>query len=101
MKDADVQGLERLLARLMLAGVQLSAAALIAGLALWMSGAAGFHAAWLLTGGLITLMATPMLRVAVSVVEAVRLRDWFFVATTGAVAALLAISVVYALMTRR
>ena len=46
-------------------------------------------------------MATPMLRVAVSVVEAARLRDWFFIATAVAVATLLTVSVAYALMTRR
>lgn len=101
MKDAEVQGLERLLARLMLGGVQLSAAALVLGLGLWLADVAGAQASWLLTGGLIALMATPMLRVAVSVVEAIRLRDWFFVAATAAVAALLTLSVVYALMTRR
>jgi hypothetical protein len=99
--DEDVQNLERLLGRLMLRGVQLSAVCLAAGLALWISGAPPASATWLLTAGLIALMATPMLRVAVSVIEAIRLRDWFFVTTTAAVAMLLSISVAYALMTRR
>lgn len=101
IRDAEVQGLERLLALLMLRGVQVSAASLAVGLAVWFSGAAPLQASWLLTAGLIGLMATPMLRVAVSVVEAIRLRDWFFVLTTAAVAALLTMSVAYALMTRR
>jgi uncharacterized membrane protein len=100
IEDADVHALERLLARLMLGGVQVSAACLIAGLAFWLSNVEP-HGTRLLTAGLLTLMATPMLRIAVSVVEAVRLRDWFFIITTAAVALLLAIGVVYALMTRR
>lgn len=101
MQDADVQRLERLLARLMLRGVQASAACLLAGLALWVFAARLDDAGRLMTAGLIALMATPMLRVAVSVVEAVRLRDWFFVVTTGTVAALLSLSVAYALLSRR
>ena len=100
MRDADIRALERLLARLMLRGVQLSAACLGVGLALWIFGVRPSQAAWLLTAGLMALMATPMLRVAVSVVEAIRLRDWFFVVTTAAVAVLLGISVAVAVLTR-
>lgn len=100
VEDAEVYALERLLAHLMLRGVQLSAVSLIVGIALWLTGTEPYGSR-LLTAGLFALMATPMLRIAVSVVEAVRLRDWFFIMTTGAVAALLTISVVYALMTRR
>jgi uncharacterized membrane protein len=44
--------------------------------------------------GLIALMATPMLRVAVSFVESIRTRDWFFVAATLAVVMLLASTVI-------
>ena len=97
--DAQVYALERLLAQLMLRGVQLSAACLLIGLTLWLLGIEPYGAR-LLTIGLIVLMATPMLRVGVSVVEALRLGDWFFIATTAAVAALLAMSVTYALLTR-
>ena len=100
IEDADVHALERLLARLMLGGVQVSAGCLIAGLALWLSNVEPYGTR-LLTAGLLTLMATPMLRIAVSVAEAVRLRDWFFIITTAAVAVLLSMGVVYALMTRR
>ena len=100
MRDEELQGLERLLAHLMLRGVQVSAACLLLGLALWLADARVFDASRLLTVGLIALMATPMLRVAVSVAEAIRLRDWFFIVTTAAVAVLLSISVVYALVTR-
>ena len=98
--EAQVHALERLLATLMLRGVQLSAAFLVFGLAAWLSRLEPYGS-WLLTAGLLVLMATPMLRVAVSVVEAARLRDWFFIATAVAVATLLTVSVTYALMTRR
>ena len=100
MREADVQRLERLLAALMLRGVQFSAACLVLGLGLWLADGGPPHAMWLLTTGLIALMATPMLRVGVSVAEAIRLRDWFFVVTTAAVALLLSLSVTYALLTR-
>ena len=47
----------------------------------------------LLNAGLIVLMATPILRVLVSVVEYVRMRDWFFAVTTLAVVAELSVTV--------
>jgi uncharacterized membrane protein len=99
--DSRIQHLERLLARLMLRGVQFSAVCLLIGLLLWVAGAAPDHSRRLLTLGLISLMATPMLRVAISVVEAIRLRDWFFILSTSVVAVLLSISVAYALLTTR
>lgn len=93
MKDngAQVSALESLLARLMLAGVTLSAISLAAGLALWLSGS---QATRLLDAGLITLLATPMLRVAVSFLEALRMRDWFFVGATLTVILLLSASLI-------
>jgi len=42
-----------------------------------------------LDAGLVVLMGTPVLRVAVSAVAYLRARDWFFVATTLAVLAVL------------
>ena len=93
MKDngAQVSALESLLARLMLAGVTLSAITLAAGLALWLSGS---QTTRLLDAGLITLLATPMLRVAVSFLEALRMRDWFFVGATLTVVLLLSASLI-------
>ena len=55
----------------------------------------------LLNAGLLVLMATPMLRVLLSVVEYVRMGDWFFAATTLAVVAELSVAVVSALGWRR
>ena len=53
--------------------------------------------AHILAAGLIILMATPMLRVVVSVIEYVRMGEWFFVLTTLVVLAELGASVFYAM----
>jgi uncharacterized membrane protein len=90
-RTVSVSALERLLARLMLAGVTLSAIALAAGLAMWL---AGRQTTRLLDAGLIALMGTPVLRVAMSFVESIRMRDWFFVAATLAVLMLLATTLI-------
>ncbi len=47
----------------------------------------------MLNAGLLVLMATPMLRVLLSVVEYVRMGDWFFASTTLAVIAELSVTV--------
>jgi uncharacterized membrane protein len=62
---------------------------LAAGLVLWfvLGGTAGVTL--LLTTGLVVLMLTPLARVVASLVTYVRLRDWFFVATTVMVFAVL------------
>ena len=63
--------------------------------------AAGAATGRLLTAGLLVLMATPMLRVLLSLVEYVRMRDWLFVATTLVVLAELSVAVASALGWRR
>jgi hypothetical protein len=85
--------MERRLAQFLLAGVVVAAAALGAGLALWLAGASAATA--LMSGGLVVLMATPVLRVAFAVVEMVRARDWAFAAAAVAVLAILAASILY------
>ncbi len=92
--------LEEHLGRLLIAGVLLSAGILIVGLALWLANPEGHTAVWLLNAGLIVLMATPILRVLVSFAEYVRIRDWFFVATTIVVLLELAATVAVALARR-
>ncbi|HET7699162.1 MAG TPA: DUF1634 domain-containing protein [Vicinamibacterales bacterium] len=95
--EATLQHLELVLGRLLQAGVIASAACLATGLAAWMAaGPSGFANA-MLTLGLMVLMATPILRVVVSLVVYVRMRDWFFVATTVMVFVLLAVTVTLAL----
>jgi uncharacterized membrane protein len=88
--------LERHLARLLVTGVLLSAALLAAGLALWLT-RPDATARRLLVAGLLALMATPVLRVFVSLAECVRIRDWFFVATTLVVLVELTVTVLVAL----
>jgi uncharacterized membrane protein len=87
--------LERIMGRLLVTGVVVSALLLAAGLALWLAhpSAAGLR---LLNAGLIVLMATPILRVLVSFSEYVRLRDWIFVGATLVVLAELALGLALA-----
>lgn len=86
MKDVpneDVLGpLELKLGRLLFAGVTTSAACLVFGLVLTLAGLSPAAANAILTAGLVILMITPLARVVASLVAYVRLRDWFFVATT-------------------
>jgi uncharacterized membrane protein len=97
VSDADISRLETDLGRLLRGGVLSSAACLAAGLALWLTQLAPSAANALLTIGLVVLMATPILRVIVSLVEYARMRDWFFVVTTLIVLLVLAGSVIFAL----
>ena len=89
--------LERHLGRLLILGVATSAALLSIGLLWSIVAPTGSAAATLLAAGLMVLMATPMLRVLVSLVEYARMREWVFVATTLVVLAELAVGVVFAL----
>jgi uncharacterized membrane protein len=88
--------LERHLGRIFTVGLTLSAAALVVGLMLFLFMP---ETPWrtFLNGGLLILMATPMLRVVVSVVEYVQMKDWFFVLLTVAVLIELSVTVIYAL----
>ena len=93
-----LQRLELVLGRLLQAGVILAAVCLATGLALWMARGASDLSHTALTAGLVVLMATPIVRVVVSLVAYIRMRDWFFVLTTVMVFLLLAVTVTLALM---
>jgi hypothetical protein len=80
--EPAIARLEILLGRLLFTGVTAAALCLAVGLALWVAGAPGRVANGLLTTGLIILMLTPIARVVASLIVYVRMRDWFFVATT-------------------
>jgi hypothetical protein len=97
MNDVDISRLETLLGRLLLGGVLSAATCLAAGLALSLTHAAASIANALLTVGLVILMATPILRVVVSLVEYARMRDWFFVLTTLVVLIVLFVTIAVAL----
>lgn len=94
--DASLDALERRLGQLLQAGVVTAALCLAFGLVAWMIAGATALSSAALTIGLLTLMATPILRVVVSLAAYVRMRDWFFVLTTVAVFVLLAITVTLA-----
>jgi hypothetical protein len=94
--EDGITRLETRLGRLLVTCVAVSAAGLGLGLLIWLFAPSLALANALLKAGLFVLMATPILRVVVSVVEYIRMRDWFFVATTLAVLAVLGVTIFYA-----
>ena len=88
--------LERTIGRVLRAGVTASSIALAMGLVLEFMNAPG--APWLLHAGILTLLATPVARVVVSIAEYVRERDWTFVTLTSVVLMELLASAVAALV---
>jgi uncharacterized membrane protein len=92
--------LERRLARVFVAGLTASAAALVLGLLLYFIAQDSKQTSVLLGAGLIALMATPLLRVIVSISQYLRMRDWVFAALTCAVLAELMVTLIYALQQR-
>jgi uncharacterized membrane protein len=93
----SLTALDRRLRWVFTIGSIVSAACLAAGLVLYFVSPQGAAAARLLSLGLMILMATPLLRVVVSLVEYFWLRDWLFVLTTLVVLAELSFTVIYAL----
>ena len=87
--EEAIARLEIQLGRLLFAGIMSAAACLAAGLGLRIAGVSSHLANVLLTTGLIVLMVTPIARVIASMIVYVRMRDWFFVATTLLVFAVL------------
>jgi uncharacterized membrane protein len=92
--------LERIIGIVLRAGVVTSSVCLGVGLGLSLIGA-GPVTAWLLNIGVIVLLATPVARVLVSIVEYSSSRDWPFVALTAIVLVELAASAVAALLFNR
>ena len=88
--------LERAIGLVLRVGVTVSSVALAAGLILTFLDAPG--AQWLLHIGILTLLATPVARVLVSIAEYAGDRDWTFVALTAIVLAELLASAVAALV---
>ena len=98
MIEGPLDRLETQLGRVLKGGVTSSAICLGIGLVLWMSGLQRPLANGILAAGLVILMATPILRVVVSLVAYARMRDWFFVATTLTVFGVLLVTLVLALL---
>ncbi|TAK15998.1 MAG: DUF1634 domain-containing protein [Acidobacteria bacterium] len=87
MSARDLNRLERLLGGILLAGVALSATALIAGLLLMAMGSPG--AGFALTTGLVLLMCIPAARILASFGDAVVRRDGLLAAATAFVSLVL------------
>jgi uncharacterized membrane protein len=80
--DAAIERLEVQVGRLLQAGVTLATVCLALGLVMSLTLGNNRAATLTLTAGLVILMLTPLARVIASLVAYIRLRDWFFVATT-------------------
>jgi len=92
--------LERMIGRVLQAGVVTSAAALAAGFLIASAGGVGPLSLRLLTIGVVVLIATPVARVVISVVLYVRRRDWTFALLTLIVLGELVASIVAAIRAR-
>lgn len=95
--DESLSQLENHLGRVLSGGVLASAVALACGILIYLWSPASHAAAVLLGTGLVILTLTPMLRVVLSIVEYVRMRELAFAAVTLLVLLELAVGVVYAL----
>lgn len=99
MSDDRDFSLEARLGVILRAGVVTSSLCLALGLLLSLvAPGLAMSAAWLMTAGLVMLMATPVARVAASVVEYGRQRDWTFFTLTALVLLELAAGIVAALV---
>ena len=99
--QAEPSRFERTLMQVMLTGVWISTGCLAAGLAFLLVSHRMSASDMLLRAGLLVLMATPVLRIVLSIAEAIRQRDWFWLWTTVAVAVVLAGTVTYSLAVKR
>jgi uncharacterized membrane protein len=89
MSVEDARSAEVALGRVLTVGSRVSTGCLAAGLLLTFALPGSQITATLLAVGLVVLMATPVARVAVSIAEFARRRDWRFVIYTSVVFALL------------
>ena len=92
--------LERVISIVLRTGVVTSSVCLGVGLALTLIGASAL-AQLVLNVGVIVLLATPVVRVLVSIAEYISERDWAFVMLTAIVLAEIAASAVAALLFNR
>ena len=96
LNDRGSSALELTIGRVLRLGVGASSVLLSAGLLLALIHEADGVAPIVLTTAIVVLLATPAARVAISVVEYIRERDWLFVALTLIVLLTLVGSVVVA-----
>jgi uncharacterized membrane protein len=89
MTSPSTDRLERSLGRILTAGVLASTGLLASGLLLQLLAVQPGAASMLIHAGLVALMATPVARVVVSVIEYSLERDWLFAMLTTTVLAIL------------
>ena len=99
--NAPATPLERVIGVVLRAGVMASSACLAVGLLLALMMGDGGLAGILLHAGIIVLLATPVARVIVSIVQYASQRDWAFTALTAIVLLELMASAVAALVFNR
>jgi uncharacterized membrane protein len=97
MTGSSAERLERILGRVLGVGVSVSSICLTAGLLTTLAGGGSVVARALLQAGIVVLLATPVVRVAVSSVGYARQRDWLFVTLTPVVFGELLATIVAAL----
>ena len=97
---ASLPAFEHLLVRVMLTGVLVSTSVLSAGLVLLLAAPTSQLGRQLLNAGLMILMATPVVRIVLSVAEAWRRHDWFWLWSTTAVVIVLMGTLAYSLWMR-
>lgn len=98
VREAQLLRTEQHLGMVLTVGTRCSSACLAVALVLTFVAPGWWVTSLLLTSGLIVLMSTPVARVALSVVEFARVRDWPFVTYTLIVLLLLVGSVVAAVL---
>jgi uncharacterized membrane protein len=97
MNESSSGRLERILGRVLKAGALTSSALLAAGLLLQLAGIDAALSTALTRAGLIVLMATPVVRVVVSVGEYAAEKDWLFFGLTATVLVILVGSLLVAI----
>jgi len=97
MTARSIEQLEHILGRLLATGVAASSLCLAAGLLIALAHGPDIAARTLLTLGVVVLLATPVLRVAISSVGLALRREWLFVVLTLVVLAELFASIAAAL----
>jgi uncharacterized membrane protein len=98
VRGREMTGLELIIGKVLFAGVATSSTCLAVGLVLSMVGGMATATAFLLSAGIVILLATPVARVTVSMIDYFIERDWIFAGLTAVVLAELLASVVAALM---
>jgi uncharacterized membrane protein len=96
--EPELAALERAIGRALGWGTIASSVCLAAGLVMMLTGVGGAAAQRVAETGLVVLIATPVVRVIISLVQYLRERDWLFVTMTAIVLLSLAGSVAAAFL---